>query len=621
LETKILTGNEALAWGALRAGVRVVTGYPGTPSTGALERLLTMDLPGRHVEWSTNEKVAFEIAAGAAWAGHRALCTMKMSGVNVAYDSIISIAYSGVNGGLVIYAADDPGVSAGMCEQDSRGFALMSDLPVLEPSSVAETYDLIQVAFDLSERTGTPVFLRSVTALTSSSAPVQVDEPRPPAEREPILERDIARYTKAGAVICMNQHRDVIARLEKAGRIIDQLGLNVLRLAPVTGGLGIIAAGVVGSYLEEALEVAAGHGMDLDALSVLEVKATHPFPTQAVRQLLNHCSSILVLEELEPYLEQNVVIQAQRTGFSGGIVGKLEGPLERIGEYGQDQVLQGLSTALGLSLPLGQGNASINPEKLAAARPITVCAGCPHRGTFLAINQALRKLKLKRDQVMVTGDIGCTILGMNPPFDTVWNEVSMGASIGLAQGYVHAGLKNPVIATIGDSTFFHGGIPGLVNAVQHQVNLTLIIMDNGWTAMTGMQVNPGTADCFQPPFGRRVDIAAIVPALGVDHFFTMDPFDLRESTATVQRALELPGVKVILARQECAIQAIRQGKQAGSVRVVADKCNLCKLCIIATGCPAIDLGEDTIVIDPSLCYGCGLCAAICNRDAIIQEPV
>ena len=234
----------------------------------------------------------------------------------------------------------------------------------------------------------------------------------------------------------------------------------------------------------------------------------------------------------------------------------------------------------------------------------------------MAINRAIKKLRFKRDQVMVTGDIGCTILGMNPPFDTVWNEVSMGASIGIAQGYVHAGVQTPVIATIGDSTFFHAGIPALINAVQHQVPLTVVIMDNGWTAMTGMQVNPGTAEEYQAPGGMQVDIARIVPALGVENFFIVDPFDLEETTGALVEVLGLPGVKVVLARRECAIQAMRRGERVGEVRVDPEKCTLCKLCILATGCPAIDLNEETIAIDPDLCNGCGLCAAVCTFDAI-----
>jgi indolepyruvate ferredoxin oxidoreductase alpha subunit len=621
LEAKIIMGNEALALGALRAGVQVFTGYPGTPSSGALGSLLTLDLPDRHVEWSTNEKVAFEIAAGAAWAGQRALCTMKMSGLNVAYDSVISIAYSGNNGGLVIYVADDPGVSAGMAEQDSRGFALMSDLPMLEPASVAEAYELIQVAFELSEQIGSPVFIRLVTAIANSYAPVKVEEPLPPPERKVILERDIARYTKAGAAICLAQHRDLIARLEKAGHVIGEMGLNQLQLSPPhTGGdgegLGIVASGIVASYLQEGLEIAASLGFEPKTVSVLRVVVTHPFPANEVRTLLRHCDTILVLEELEPHIERGIYVEAQRSGFEGRIIGKLDGTFSRVGEYDVSHVVRGIGVALNLTLPDDLFQGRVEAEQLAASRPITVCAGCPHRGTYLAINQAIKKLKFKRDEVMVTGDIGCTILGMNPPFHTVWNEVSMGASVSLAQGYVHGGIETPVIATIGDSTFFHGGIPGLINAIQHQVPLTLIIMDNGWTSMTGMQVNPGTAEAFQQPGSHRVDIAQLIPALGVEHFYVVDPFDLDDSTAVIQKCLTLPGVKVVLARQECTIQAMRQGLQAGQVRVKPENCNLCELCIIQTGCPAIDVGQDTIVIDPSLCYGCGLCAQVCHRDAI-----
>ncbi len=621
---KLLTGNEALALGALHAGARVITGYPGTPSTGAIESLLATKPPGVYVEWSTNEKVALEIAAGAAWAGQRALCTMKMSGLNVASDSLYSVAYSGVVGGLVIYVADDPGVSAGMCEQDSRGFALLADLPLLDPSSVAEAYRFTRLAFDLSEAVGTPVLVRLVTAIAHASAPVEVGEPVPLPEREPRLLRDIARFTKAGAAICMQQHRDLIARLEEAGQWIRQAGLNALQMATAERSrhprLGIIAGGVVNAYLEEGLEIAAHFGLDPQTVSILRVRAPHPFPSEEVRALLQQVDTVVVLEELEPHLERGVYAEAHRLGFPGRIVGKLDGTLERVGEYDVRHVVRGIAVALDLSIPPDRFAADPEAERLAAPRPITVCPGCPHRGTFLAINRAIRRAGYRRDQVMVTGDIGCTILGMNPPFDTVWNEVAMGASIGLAQGYVHAGVKTPVIATIGDSTFFHAGIPALINAVQHAVPLTVIIMDNGWTAMTGMQVNPGTADEFQPPGGRRVDLAQLVPALGVEHFFIVDPFDLDGTTAVIQQALALPGVKVILSRQECAIQAQRRGRRAGAVRVVPENCNLCKLCITLTGCPAIDLGAEAVVIDPALCYGCGLCAQVCNRDALMHMP-
>jgi indolepyruvate ferredoxin oxidoreductase alpha subunit len=620
MKAQIVNGNEALALGALRAGVKVVTGYPGTPSSRALASLLAMDLQDRHVEWSTNEKVALEIATGAAWAGQRALCTMKMSGLNVAYDSLISIAYSGTVGGLVIYVADDPGVTAGMAEQDSRGFSLMSDLPMLEPASVAETYLLIQKAFEISEKVGTPVFIRLVTAIANSKTVIEIEEIGKPLERQPVIIRDINRFTKAGAAISMAQHRDLISRLAKSGDLVREMQINDLELAAEPGNLGIIASGVSSAYIVEGLELLSSLGLDSSKISILRVSVPNPFPDIEVKQILDQCNPILVLEELEPYLEKEIYTTAYRLGLQRRIIGKIDGTFSRIGEYGVKQVVQGISVALDLNVPesLYQGN---SVDQLATQRPITVCAGCPHRGTFMAINQALRKLRFKKDEVMVTGDIGCTILGMNPPFNTVWNEISMGASISLAQGFVYAGVKTPVIATIGDSTFFHAGIPGLINAVQHQVPLTLVIMDNGWTAMTGMQINAGTALCFQNQGSQTVDIARVVPALGIDQFFIMDPYDLTSSVQTLQQAISLPGVKVVLSRRECTIQTNRRGERQSAVVVDLEKCAVCKLCINVTGCPALSIEDGTFMINEALCNGCGLCLATCNLDALSLQPV
>jgi len=563
---RILTGNEAVGLGALRAGVRVVTGYPGTPSTEALASLLARDLPGRHVEWSTNEKVAFEIAAGAAWAGRRALVTMKMSGLNVAYDAVVSIAYSGTNGGLVVYVADDPGVSAGMPEQDTRGFALMTDAPMLAPSSIEEAYRLAQVAFELSEAIGGLVFLRLTTAVALTYAIVGLEDSAaalPPAG-DVLLERNIARYTKAGAAICLNQHQALLARLEAAGRFLHERGLHPLRLGK-KGGLGIAVVGAPAAYLDEALATAGIAGSEV---SVLHAASTIPFPTEEVGELFAHCDSILVLEELEAHFERQLLVDAQRLGFAGRVVGKLDGTLSRSGEYGAAELLRGLTKAVE---PLGRSSSAraqgclpsasslgerpkavLQAEQLAAARPITVCSGCPHRGTYMAIEAAIKKAGYKKDEVMVTGDIGCTILGMNPPFDLLWNEVSMGSSVSLAQGYVHAGMKTPVIATIGDSTFFHGGIPGVLNAVQHRVPLVVVVMDNGWTGLPGLQVHPGPA--------------------------------------------------------------------AGTVQLDAAKCVLCKQCLRTTGCPALSLSDGAVHVDPALCNGCGLCAAVCPTHALGCSP-
>jgi len=340
-----------------------------------------------------------------------------------------------------------------------------------------------------------------------------------------------------------------------------------------------------------------------------------------VRALLDHCGTILVLEELEPHLERGVYVETARLGYQRRILGKLDGLFSRIGEYGVPQVVRGFEAVLHLGIPVDLFAGTPEAEKLAASRLITTCAGCPHRGTYLAINQAVRKLKFKKDDVMVTGDIGCTILGMNPPFETIWSEISMGASVSYAQGFVHAGVATPVIATIGDSTFFHGGIPGLINAIHHHVNMTLIIMDNRWTAMTGMQINPGTPQDYLPGEDQEVDLARIIPALGVKNFFEMDPFDLPTASDTVQNALRLPGVKVILSRGECAIQSMRRDGPAARIQVIEEKCNLCGLCVLRTGCPALIQGTDRLDIDEALCTGCGLCVQICNRDALAREPI
>ncbi|MFT9055345.1 MAG: thiamine pyrophosphate-dependent enzyme [Ethanoligenens sp.] len=620
MSRRMLSGNEAAACAALHAGVKVVSGYPGTPSTELIGSLWNRQLEGTVVEWSTNEKVAFEVAAGAALNGYRALCTMKMSGVNVAYDSIIGIAYSGCPGGLVIYVADDPGVSAGMCEQDTRGFALMSDMPVLEPSSVEESYTLMAYAFELAEQIQSPVFVRSVTNVSQSHAAVEVGEPVAPPETMPMFVRDTDRYTKAGAAICMTQHANLIASLAMAGECIERDGLNRETLSAETGGVGVISVGVTNNYVAEALLLAQNSGLETAGISTLRLVCTLPYADTEMKALLAHCDTVVVVEELEPYLENRLIYLAYEMGRRVRILGKQNGIFRRIGEYSAKKVAGALFTAFGKALPAVLEEKTSDAPSLCAARPITVCAGCPHRGVYMSVNQAVRNLHMKKDEVIVTGDIGCTILGVNPPFDTLWTELAMGASIPLAQGFVYAGQKNPVIATIGDSTFFHAGIPGLVNAVQHGVDLTVIVMDNGWTAMTGMQVNAGTADVYQHDEAcRSLDLEKVISGLGVDKLTVTDPYDLKAMTQAVEESLKLPGVKVVLTRRECAIQAGRRKVSYGKVTVDAEKCTRCKRCIVMTGCPALSLGEKQVTVDAAQCNGCGICTQVCGFGALVKE--
>jgi indolepyruvate ferredoxin oxidoreductase alpha subunit len=653
--SRLLSGNQAIAYAALEEGVALVTGYPGTPSTEALteiEHLARRGEPSPYVEWSVNEKVAFELAAGAAWAGKRALVTMKMSGANVALDSLIGVAHSGVNGGLVVYVADDPGVEAGMPEQDSRLLAQLCGLPLLDPSDPAAAYRLTRYAFGLSERTNLPVLLRSVTSVAHARAPVDSAMRWRPLERPASFSRDITRYTKAGSLICLLQHRENLARLAKAEEAIRADGINTLTPGGVAGpgGLGVIGAGVVNAYLAEALAERAAAGQTVPASLYLE--AVLPLEEDKTAELLRSCRAVAVFEELEPVVEREVRSLATRLGWQGRILGKLDGVLPRVGRYTRREILAGLSalfgaaslaatagaaasatadagqpsstawTSSGPEAPLARAStpSSNTPPSGMVKHPITFCAGCPHRGTYLALNRALKALKLPKEEIVVTGDIGCTILGMNSPISSCWTELAMGSSLGLAQGFQRAGLREPLVATIGDSTFFHAGIPALANAVQHCTPLVLIILDNGWTSMTGFQANPGTDASFQAAGSRRVSIEAVVRALGVDFVATFDPFDQSAAIEVMKSAIQAGGVRVVIAERECALTVARRDGQRELYRVDPEACTFCRACLRETGCPALSMtrtgDKEHMAIDEELCTGCGLCATCCKFDAI-----
>jgi len=607
---RLLSGNQAIACAALESGIGLAAGYPGTPSTEALAELELFagkNNPALYVEWSVNEKVAFELAAAAAWAGKRALVTMKMSGANVALDSLISVAHSGVTGGLVVYIADDPGAEAGMPEQDSRLLALLCGLPLLDPSSPEQAYRLARLAFRLSEECQLPVILRAVTSVAHAKEEVEAQFVHRPLERPASFARDIARYTKAGSAICLRQHRALLERLERAGKFLAGSGINTLLGAEPGNGLAVIGAGVVSRTVAEVLASRPG-------IASLALEAIHPLDEPAVTRILQSAEAVAVFEELEPVVELAVRGLASRLGWRGRIVGKLDGLLPRVGRYTREEILRGLRALEGgTEIPIAEAGTP------AFKHPITFCAGCPHRGTYLALNRALKKLKLRREEVVVTGDIGCTILGMNPPFDSCWTEVSMGSSIGLAQGFLRAGLKKPLVATIGDSTFFHAGIPPLINAVQHRAELLVIVLDNGWTAMTGFQPNPGTRPGLQA--GRRVDIEALLLALGLERVEKIDPFRQEQAVEALSRALQAAGVRAVIAERECALTAARREGRGEALRIEAQACTFCRTCLRETGCPALVLSvsaaKRVMAIDREQCTGCGLCATSCSFAAIL----
>lgn len=619
---KLLTGNEAIAEGIIESGVEVVTGYPGTPSTEVILTLLPQkEELGIHIEWSTNEKVAFEIAAGAAWAGKRALVTMKMSGVNVAADSLASIAYSGCTGGLVVFVADDPGVSAGMPEEDSRYYAKSMVVPMLDLASQQECLDYVKLAFEISEKIGGPVFLRSTTDISHVASDVEIGKKLKLKKREAHFERDIAKYTKAGAVWCMAQHQDALGRLEEASKICDsyitESGIKVNETHFEDGSKqGVIYAGAVEGNFKEALKK---YNLKL---SWLKIGMVYPLPEERIKKFLKKVERVLILEELDPLIEVEVIRIAYLLNKKVEILGKFDKTLSLIGNYSFTKIKNALEVLLKTKLECGQDSKILERAKeLEVKRPTSFCIGCPHRGTYFALNKAIKNLKYKKEEIIITGDIGCTILGMSKPFESCWTEVAMGASIGLAQGFKWAGIKKPVIATIGDSTFFHAGIPPLINAVYHKVPLTVIILDNGWTAMTGFEENPGTITLNGVTNTKRVDIVEICRGCGIEDIQIIDPYQSNKATDAIAEAIEYPGVSVIVSRRECALQTKRRKVKSPQRKVNIDKCNGCRICLSSLACPAMvfhpkDANSKAYMEITSACFGCGLCEFTCPEGAI-----
>lgn len=568
---KLMLGNEAIARGAYEAGVHVATAYPGTPSTEITEAIAKYNEV--YSEWSPNEKVALEVAIGASIAGGRAICSMKHVGLNVATDPLFTVSYTGVNGGLVICVADDPGMHSSQNEQDSRHYAKAAKIPMLEPSDSQECKYYIQKALELSERFDTPFIIRLTTRISHSQSFVDLGE-RVEVPVKP-YNKDFNKYVMMPGMA--RKRREVVEeRMNKLNSFANETDLNQI-IWGADNKIGVITSGVAYQYSKEAF----------GDISFLKLGMVHPLPEKLIAEFASKVETLYVIEELDPFIEEFL----KQNGIK--CIGKEK--LPTMGEYSASLLRQKL-------LGLEEGN-SVAVEENIPGRPPVLCPGCPHRGVFYT---------LKKNKLAVTGDIGCYTLGSLPPLESMDTCICMGASIGMAHGMEKVmGNEQKRVAVIGDSTFIHSGITGLIDVVYNKGTSTVIILDNSITGMTGHQHNPATGYTIKGEKTRQVDLVQLCKAIGVDRVTVCDPFELDEFDKIIKEETSIDEPSVIIAQRPCAL--LKTVKYKGKVRV-NDNCIYCKACM-RIGCPAIVDTGNSIVINEALCVGCDLCMEVCKFDA------
>ena len=587
-------GNGAIALGALAAGVNLVAGYPGTPSSEIIETVSKYPHEGVHLEWSVNEKAALEVAVAAAESGARALVTMKQMGLNVASDPLMSVAYVGVKGGLVIVSADDPGPISSQTEQDTRRYADFCRIPVFDPSSPEEAYEMIGDAFDYSEKYGTPVIFRPTTRVCHAYAPVEIPETFKAGEY-PGFEKDSGRWVIFPRLSYLN-HGKIEQRNIEIGRDFSAYRFNTV--SDAVSDKAIVTSGISYSYVRECIR-------GRDDVKVIRVATAYPFPEDFILKALERVSEVLCIEELSPYLEEQILKTAGRHHLDIAVHGKLDGSVPHNGETGTELCAGIISAFTGVKTGAQVIDSSGAPA--VPARPPVLCAGCPHRASFYAVKQATKGKK-----AIYCGDIGCYTLGNAMPLDMVDTCLCMGAGVTMAQGFSHTNPDASCFAFIGDSTFFASGMTGAVNAVYNEANVTICVLDNSTTAMTGHQPHPGTGRNMMGNIVDKVDIGRVLEGIGIKKVITVDPLDLNRAVEAVKECDAQKGVKAIIFKSPC----IAITKPSGRCRVDAGKCISCKKCIREIGCPALTVAEGKVAIDSALCTGCGLCSRICPAGAI-----
>ncbi|MCK9632187.1 MAG: indolepyruvate ferredoxin oxidoreductase subunit alpha [Methanoregula sp.] len=586
MERKYLLGNEAIAHACLESGVDFVCGYPGTPSSEVIDTLRAQPERSYYLEWSVNEKVALENALAAAWCGVRALCTMKHVGLNVAADPLMTSAYTGVTGGVVIMSADDPFAHSSQNEQDTRCYAHFARVPCLDPGSVQEAHDMIRSAFELSEEFGLLVIFRPTTRICHSKGDVELG-PVVAGSRKGEFHKDPRQY------VVIPAHTRVLHKKlnEKQPAIRKRLVEKGFNRYEIRGKMAIIASGIASSYVQELLP---------EGVSFMKIGA-YPLDEEWLGEFVRKHEKVLVIEELAPEVEETV------RQVAGGVpvFGKKNGYAPYEGELSPAAVAMIMEKA-GF-LKKNPFVPSVPVQNL-PVRPPILCAGCLHRGAFYAIRKVFK-------DAIYPSDIGCYTLGLQ--LGVVDTTICMGASITVASGIAHSGETRDVVCTIGDSTFLHTGIQGLMNAVYNGANMTVVILDNRITAMTGHQPNPNTGLTACGVETPPVSLDAVCRACGVRFVETVDSYDLTDMVNVLQEAKKRTGVKVIIARQMCVISARRAGVKRGRYTVDPDACTGCGTCV-RFGCPAIEFADEKARIN-ELCSGCAVCAQLCPVGAIIRE--
>ena len=579
---KLLLGNEAVARGAWEAGVNVVSSYPGTPSTEITENMAKYDEV--FCEWAPNEKVATEVAIGAAVAGARAMCCMKHVGLNVAADPLFTVAYTGVNGGLVIVVADDPGMHSSQNEQDSRFYALSAHVPMLEPADSEECKEYTKKAFEISEKFDTPVILRLTTRIAHARSLCGLGE-RENVAKKP-YKKDTMKYVMMPGM-AKKRHIIVDERTQKLKEFSEDISSELNTIEYKDKKLGIITSGISYQYAKEVFPES----------SILKIGMVHPLPDKLIREFAENVDELLVIEELEPFIE-NHILQMGITKVAGKKYFSNQGELNTtiIRKSYKGEKLTAAETVENVEAP---------------ARPPVLCPGCPHRGVFYVLSGM---------KVRVSGDIGCYTLGAMKPYEAVDTCVCMGASVSMAHGMDKAdsqfGEKMPTVAVIGDSTFMHSGITGLIDIVYNKGTSTVIILDNSITGMTGHQQNPTTGHTIKGEEAPAVNLVKLAEAVGVKRVRVEDPFDMKKFKAAVKEEIEADEPSVIIAQRPCAL--LKSVKYGAPVIIDTEKCRKCGACM-KLGCPAIYSEDGVYKIDKSICLGCRLCEQMCAFGAIRKE--